>query len=154
MANKKINYTEIKLIPCKVCSNYFEIKIYANPNHVSYRQPIVAHIKRKTCSTECQNIWQRSISWEQRIGAERAEEIRDIRKKQLTENNPRKNPAVAERISESMKAYIIANPNSRKKEKNGFFGKTHSVEQKELWSNEKTGKWSYNILQKIKQTTN
>lgn len=150
----KINNTSISYINCVICSKQVEIKIYANPSHPEYLTPIVAYKKKITCSRECHKKWQKEIQWEERIGIERAEEIRKERSKSFKLNNPSKKPEVAKKISESLKKYLKSNPGLRSGENNAFFGKKHTNERKQKWSESKKGKWAYDQQQKEKQKLN
>lgn len=87
-------------------------------------------INKRFCSVKCQNEWQTTTSWDERIGVDRANEIRKERSLQVSgENNPSKDPLVASKISNSMKLYLQDNP--RIGNKNGFFGKEHTSEYKD-----------------------
>lgn len=150
----KINASTDSYIKCVTCSTQVAIKIYANPKHDSYGLPIVGHRSRITCSRDCHKQWQLSINWEDRIGTERAEEIRKIRSEQASANNPSKLPGVAKKIGEGVSKFCKDNPNARIGLNNPFYGKKHTAEQKEKWAEDKTGKWAYNTEQKAKQTKN
>lgn len=150
----KINSSVKTTKKCASCDNLIEIKVYAHPSHPEYNQPIVGHRSRITCSRGCHRIWQNSLSWEERIGKERADEIRQVRSVSATQNNPSSRPGISDKISKSLKQYYQENPGIRAGENNSFYGKVHSLERKEEWSKNKKGKWSYNIKQKDKQTLN
>jgi len=136
------------------CSNQVTIKIYANPNHPNYNQPIVGYRKRVACSHWCHTVWQKSIPWEDRIGKEIADKIRSIRSESAKKDNPSTRPGVAEKISNGMKKFLKENPGSRSAENNPFFGRTHSEELKQVWRESKKGKWAYDIQQKETQRQN
>lgn len=137
-----------------MCENYFFINQFSNPKHPNFGNPIKKHRKKIVCSKKCHDLWQKSISWEKRIGEERAEEIRKIRHISFSENNPNKIPGVSEKISISLKKYISEHPESRVGQNNPFFGKQHSEKQKEIWRNNKKGQKSYSREQEEKQKKN
>lgn len=139
---------------CASCDSQIEIRIIGNKNNPEHGMPIVRHRKKQFCSVECQNIWQNSIPWEDRIGKERAEAIRLERSEQLKKNNPHNDPEVAEKISIGIKKYLKENPDARIGENNGFYGKTHSKETIEHWIDTKSGKLSYDEEQQQKQKNN
>jgi len=150
----KINSTEQIVKNCIICNKQINIKIYSNPLNTEYLSPIVAHKKKITCSRNCHKIWQKQILWEDRIGLEKAEQIRKIRSEAARKNNPSKNPDVAKKISNSMKQYCELNPGIRSGENNSFYRKSHTPQRKQKWSENKKGKWAYNLLQKEKQKEN
>lgn len=155
MPYSKFNYSID--IPCAnaACTNKITVTINGDPSSPDYGQRIVRHAKRKCCSKECNAIWQQSITWEERFGKDRAEEIRVAQSLRVAgDNNPSKDPEVAKKISKSLSYTLQKNPELRSGENNGFFGKKHSVEQKEKWSNDKRGKWPYTPEQKEKQSKN
>jgi len=117
------------MLICEKCNNEFERKN-----------------KQRFCSKNCQKEWQSQITWEERIGKQRAKEIRQKRSKQVSgENNPSCRPEVSQKISESLKTYLIKNP--RIGELNHFFSKKHSDETKKHLSESKKGKWAYTSKQ-------
>jgi len=150
----KINSSKTVTKKCVCCDNLIDIKIYANPKHPEYLLPTAGYKSRITCSRKCHKIWQKSIPWEERIGKEKAVKIRKIRSTEATNNNPSTRPGVAEKISNTMKQLLADNPDMRLGENNGFYGKSHTAERKKQWSEDKKGKWSYNLEQKEKQTRN
>lgn len=152
----KINITSITNKKCAnpLCSNQIEIKIYSNPTHPNYGHPIVAHQRKITCCHDCHTAWQKSISWEDRIGTERATEIRKVRSELAKIDNPSTRPGGAEKVSAGMKRFLKENPEARQGENNPFYGRTHKLETIEYWKSSKAGKWSYNEEQKAKQTKN
>lgn len=150
----KINSTKSIYKKCLICNSQILIKLYANPTHPDYNQPVVKSKRKITCSRNCHKQWQLSIAWEDRIGKDRAEEIRKARSESSKTNNPSTFPGVAKKISESMKKYLAENPEARLGENNGFFGKKHTDYTKEKLRITKQGKWSYNKEQKEKQTKN
>lgn len=150
----KINSTFSIKKKCIMCENEFFIKTYSNPKHPKFGDVIPKHKKKIVCSRDCHRAWQKSISWEERIGEQRANEIREIRRVWAINNNPNSIPGISEKIGKSLKKYLAENPNSRIGENNPFYGKNHTAEQKELWRNKKRGKWSYSVEQKQKQTAN
>lgn len=143
-----------KQIHCAVCSTSIEIKVYDNPDHPEFGQPTVKYKKTNTCSVLCQHEWQKSISWEQRIGKKRADEIRSERKMQLERYNPSTDPKIAAKIGSSLKAFLKNNSHTRTGENNPFYNKKHSEENIQHWKKSKAGKWSYNAEQKEKQAKN
>ena len=136
------------------CNTLIEIKIYNNPLHCDYGCPIVAYQKRITCSHECHTAWQKSIPWEDRIGKDRAGEIRKAQSDRAKIDNPSTRPGVAKKISNSMKQYLKDNPDARAGDNNPFYGRTHDKDLIEHWKNTKKGKWSYDASQKENQTAN
>lgn len=152
----KINSTTLIHKKCEnpLCNNPIEIKIYSNPLHPNYGFPIVAYQKRITCSHECHTLWQKSISWEDRIGKDRASEIRKTQSHRAKIDNPSTRPGIAKKISNSMKEYLKDNPGARAQDNNPFYGQTHDKDLIEHWKNTKTGKRSYNAEQKEKQSLN
>lgn len=146
MENKHFEIKE-----CEFCKTEMKLKIVQKgPRKGQLDKKVLG---KRFCSKECQDKWQRGISWEDRIGKDRASEIRSERSIQVSgENNPSKNPLVAKKISESMKKHLESNP--RYGEKNGFYGKEHSDEYK-IWASEsRSGKRSYDDEQHIKQKKN
>jgi hypothetical protein len=116
-------------IKCQYCDQVFQVK--------------KGRIKAKFCSKVCQINWQKSISWEERIGKEKADQIRKERSEQKSgKNNPTANPEIAKKVSESLKKYLKENP--RIGDKNPFYGKQHSEENKKYLSESKKGKRAYN----------
>lgn len=111
---------------CEFCKNIFKPKEQSS----------------RFCSVKCLNEWQKTVSWEDRIGKKRADEIRLQRKLQLTENNPHKNPEVKNKISASLKEYL-SNKSHRTGTNNPFFGKNHTEEFKQKSRESKKGKWAY-----------
>ena len=101
------------------------------------------HKTARFCSVECQNIWQRTTPWDERIDKKRAEEIRKERSIQVGgDNNPSKRKDVAKKISNSLKKYLSENP--RVGELNPFYGHHHTEEFKKNHRESKKGKWAYN----------
>lgn len=152
----KINSTSKTYKKCAnpKCNVSIFVKIYNNPDHSAYGTPIKAHRTKITCCRVCHSEWQRSISWEERIGKEKANQIREDRRTQLLNNNPSSDPIVAEKIRNGMTSYLEKHPEVRQGVNNPFFGHSHSPEQILKWKNDKLGKWSYNTVQKEKQTRN
>lgn len=136
------------------CKNNIEIKIINDPLNSDYGLPIIKHRKRKTCSVQCQNDWQKTCSWEDKFGKDKA----SILKKQLSDrvsiNNPSSDPEVATKISNSLKQFIKENPEKRIGENNPFYGKKHTVETIQHWKDTKAGKRAYNDCQREKQLQN
>ena len=150
----KINSSKTITKKCVCCDSLIDIKIYANPKHPEYLLPTAGYKSRISCSRECHKTWQKTVSWEDRIGKDRAEEIRKIRSQSAKTDNPSTRPGVAEKISNSTKQFLSEHPGVRSGKNNGFHGKSHTEERKEQWRNDKKGKWSYNPEQKEKQTLN
>jgi hypothetical protein len=150
----KINSSFNTYQNCASCNNIITVKTYANPNNPNYGKPIVAHKTKITCSRKCHKEWQKAISWEERIGLERANQIREERREQLLSNNPSTDPEVAKKIGTSLSEYLTKNPEVRQGKNNPFFGHSHDPAQIEKWKNDKSGKWSYSPEQKEKQTKN
>jgi hypothetical protein len=98
--------------------------------------------KSRFCSKDCVNIWQRRIKWEDRIGEEKAKEIRESTSERVSgDGNPSKNPEVAKKIGKALKQYLLENPKCG--EKNPFFGKKHTEDYKKKSSESKVNKWAY-----------
>jgi len=93
--------------------------------------------KKRFCSKKCLNEWQREVMWEERIGFDRAEEIREIRRENFVSNNPNNDWKVRIKKSESLKKYLKENP--RFGSKNGMYGKKHTEEYKKNASENKKG---------------
>ena len=126
---------------CEICDNYMEIKLVSNKKSNNYGKPTR---NKRFCSTKCQNEWQRTVKWEDRIGVDAANKIRNETSLRVSgDKNPSTNKNVALKISESIKKYLSENP--RIKEKNGMYNKKHSDEYKKKSSDSKKGKWSYDI---------
>ncbi len=136
---------------CENCGEIIEIKIATKGSRKG--KPIKIHENKKFCSIVCLNEWQKKVSWEDRIGEERAKEIRKERSDQVSgDKNPSKDPNVAKKISKSMKEYLKENP--RMGENNPFFGKEHSDEYKKWASTSRKGKRSYDDDGYLKQKQN
>jgi len=144
--------TTDSFINCLICNAKIKIRVYSNPLHDEYNKPIVKNKKTKFCSKQCQKQWQQSITWEDRVGSEFAENFRIKMSKLSSENNPSTFPGVSAKISKSLSRYLKNNPRSG--ELNPFYGKTHTDEFKIQMSKSKKGKWSYNIEQKQRQFEN
>lgn len=150
----KINSSNSIYKKCVSCDNQVLIKVYSHPNHPEYKQPISAYKKRIACSRECHKNWQLSITWEDRVGQEFANEFRKKMSMLSSDNNPSTFPGVAEKISNSLKDYLSKHPEARLGENNGFFGRKHTDKTIMHWKNTKAGKCSYTPEQKEKQTKN
>ena len=150
----KINSTKVSYSNCTICNAQIQIKLYNNPKHINFGQPIVAHKNKITCSRACHKQWQLSLSWEERIGKDKAEQIRANRSITAKANNPSTRPGTANKISKTLKLYFNQNPKLREGIKNPFFGRKHKAETIEHWKNTKKGKWAYNQEQKLKQEQN
>jgi 5-methylcytosine-specific restriction endonuclease McrA len=132
---------------CETCGK--TIKVRFNKHGDVY----VQDKNKRFCSLKCLNDWQKSTIWENIIGEECADRIRKERSEQVKgDKNPSKNKDVAEKISKSMKIFLLENP--RIGDKNPFYGKHHSDEYKKNSSESKKGKWSYNEDQYIKLCDN
>lgn len=112
---------------CERCGKTFQVKFRAR--------------KGRFCSKLCMNEWQITCRWEDRIGEEKAAEIREKRRLTMLKNNPNNDPEVLRKKSESLKIFLAKNP--RMGEKNPFFGKMHSDENKNRWKYTKSGKRAY-----------
>jgi hypothetical protein len=150
MSNK--NYVILKDCANPLCNKQIQIKMIGDDTNKDYGQPIVKHRKKKTCSVTCQIAWQSSISWEERVGIEFATEFRQKMSILSSENNPSTFPGVADKISTSLKKYLMENP--RVGEANPFYGKNHTAETIQHWKDTKSGKTSYNQEQQLKQLKN
>ena len=127
---------------CEFCNSDMMLKINKNKKSINYGKIIKIHKNKKFCSKECQIEWQKTISWEERVGKETAEKIRKESSLRVSgENNPTKNKDVAKKVSESLKIYFKYNP--RYDEKNPFYGKKHTDEYKNISSEKRKGKRSY-----------
>lgn len=135
---------------CEVCDNLIEIRIITDINDPDYGQPYVKHRKKRFCSRECLNIWQRNVKWEDRVGEVTADWIRSETSKRVSgDNNPTKNKETAKKVSESLKKYLKDNP--RLGELNPMFGKPHTDEYKKWAIESREGKRSYDEEQYQRQ---
>ena len=156
MAKFKRKYTYIQDKKCinPSCDGRISIRIIGDPDSDDYGLPVPSDRRKIACSRECHKYWQKSISWEQRVGDEFATNFREKMRELSSTNNPSTFPGVAEKISRSLKKYLAENPHSRLGENNPFFGRTHSQETIQHWRDTKRGKWAYNLEQKEKQLQN
>jgi hypothetical protein len=150
--NKKYNYTQNKKCINSQCNNFIQLRIIGDTDSEDYNLPIPTDRRKIACSRECHKIWQKSISWEERVGKEFAAEFRKKMSILSSVNNPSTFPGVAEKISKGLKNYLAENPNARIGENNPFFGRKHSTETLDKWKESKREKWSYNQEQKERQT--
>ncbi len=126
---------------CKFCNKIIILKTGTKENNKT--KILVVDLNRKFCSTKCQIEWQRTVSWEERVGKEVADNIRiNVSERLKGDKNPSKNPEVALKISEGVKKFLKENP--RINEKNGFFRKKHTEEYKKLAKESRKGITSYN----------
>jgi hypothetical protein len=141
--NKRLNYT--RLCECRntSCSNEISIRFIGDPTHPEYNQPIKKHLKVKFCSVSCQNQWQKTISWEERYGEDKSKLMRDSLSDRSTHNNPSTDPEIAKKISKGVALYCEKNPEVRRGENNGFFGRKHNDDTIGHWKNSKKGKRAY-----------
>jgi 5-methylcytosine-specific restriction endonuclease McrA len=151
---RKYNYTEQKQCANPGCTKFFDLRIIGDTDSPDYSLPVLKNRKKITCSVKCQQAWQQSIPWEDRVGIEFATGFRKKMSILSSTNNPSTFPGVSEKISNGMKKYIADNPGIRSGENNSFFGKTHTDETKQYLKETKLGKWSYSAEQKNKQTEN
>ena len=122
---------------CEVCVKEFQTR----------------HRTSRFCSRECQNQWQRSIPWEQRVSSEVADQIRkQVSIRVSGDGNPSKNPDVSRKISTSLKAHL--ENVDRTGENNPFYGKHHTETLKQKQSELKAGKRSYDSAQFFLQNQN
>lgn len=84
------------------------------------------------------------------MGSETAAAIRKVRREACITDNPSTRPGVAEKISKTMSQYLQENPDVRRGENNPFYGKQHSEEQKQKWSDQKKGKVAWTPEQREK----
>ena len=152
--NKKTVYREYKNCVNTECSNQIMIRMIGDQSSSEFRMPVPSDRRKLACCRECHRIWQKSISWEQRVGEEFAAGFRKKMSELSSTNNPSTFPGVAEKISKSLKKYLKENPEMRLGENNGFFGRKHSEETIQHWKETKKGKWSYNQEQREKQLAN
>jgi hypothetical protein len=152
--SKKYTYTQNKKCINPQCKNLFPVRMIGDIDSKDYNLPIPTDRRKLACSRECHKYWQKSISWEERVGTDFATEFRKKMSILSSENNPSTFPGVAEKISNSMKRYLAENPQARLAENNGFYGHKHTDKTIEHWKNTKSGKWAYNTAQKEKQIKN
>jgi hypothetical protein len=151
---RKYNFIQNKKCINPNCDNCFPIRIIGDVDSKDYNLPVPTDRRKMACSRDCQKYWQKSISWEKRVGENFAKEFRKKMSNLSSSNNPSTFPGVAEKISKSMKQYLSTNPQARMGGNNGFFGHRHSEETIKNWRESKKGKWAYNQEQKEKQTKN
>lgn len=138
---------------CEICDNLIEIRIITDIDNPDYGLPYVKHRKKRFCSRECLNVWQRQVKWEDRLGKDVSDRIRKETSDRVKgDKNPTKNKEVAKKVSESLKKYLKDNP--RFGEQNPMFGKIHTDEYKKWASESREGKWSYNEEQHQRQLEN
>lgn len=131
---------------CEYCDNKIKLKIDSRKNSITYGEILKSHKKRRFCSVECVNNWQKDVKWEDRIGKEAADRIRlETSKRMVGDKNPSKNKEVSKKISESLKKYLQKNP--RIGNKNPFFGKHHTEECKD--KHRKNKKVNVHIMKKV-----
>jgi len=152
--DRKYTYIQNKKCINPQCNNHFPIRMIGDKNSEDYNLPVTTDRRKLACSRECHKYWQKSISWEQRVGEEFAAEFRKKMSELSSTNNPSTFPGVAEKISKSLTQYLADNPQARLGENNPFYGKTHSEETKQHLKETKQGKWAYTPEQKEKQTQN
>lgn len=127
---------------CEECGNLMKIKINNKKGSKNYGKIIKIHQKKRFCSTKCQNEWQKSTKWEERVGVDTAERIRQQTSERVKgDKNPSKNPSVSGKISKSLKEHLKENP--RIGDKNPMFGKKHTDEFIHWASESRKGKRSY-----------
>jgi len=129
---------------CELCDNMIELTLVTNKYRKNYGKIVKSQENRRFCSLKCQNKWQRQIKWEDRVGKEVADRIREETSVRVKgDKNPTKNENVAKKVSNSLKKYLIDNP--RCGEKNPFYGKEHTEEYKQWARKSRESKWSYDI---------
>ena len=127
---------------CEYCKKEYDAKVY----QTGERKGLLKRPQQRFCSRICQNGWQQNVSWEDRIGIDRANEIRSERSEQVSgDKNPSKNPLVARKISKSLSKTLRENPLLRVGDKNSFYGKKHTDEYKEWASESRKGKRAYDV---------
>jgi HNH endonuclease len=151
---RKYTYKELKNCINPSCNNQIQLRIIGDKDSKEYGLPVSSDRRKLACSRECHNLWQKSITWEQRVGEEFAAQFRQKMSNLASTNNSSTLPGIAEKISKSMKQYLSKNPQARLGKNNGFFGHKHSAETIQHWKEIKRGKWAYNQEQKEKQTKN
>ena len=140
---------------CEVCGDDMQLKTVQKKGSKNFGKIIVQHKNKKFCSKECQIKWQRTISWENRIGVDVANKIRsDASERVKGENNPTCDPEIAKKVSDGLKEYLKKHPEERIGEKNGFYGKEHTDDYKKYARETKKGIRSYNDEQYIKKIEN
>jgi hypothetical protein len=151
---RKYTYKELKKCANSGCNNQIQIRIIGDKDSEEYGLPVPSDRRKLACSRECHKLWQKSITWEQRVGEDFAAEFRQKMSALSSTNNPSTFPGVAEKISKSLKQYLSENPQSRLGKNNGFFGHKHSEKTIQHWKEIKRGKWAYNQEQREKQLQN
>lgn len=129
---------------CEHCDNMIKLTVVTNKFRKNYGKIVKSQENRRFCSLKCQIEWQREIKWEDRVGKEVADRIREetsIRVK--GDKNPTKNKDIAKKVSDSLKKYLKDNP--RYGEKNPFYKKEHTEEYKQWAKESREGKRSYDI---------
>lgn len=125
---------------CEYCGNVMVLRISKQGKNKG--EIIKIHQTKRFCNVNCQNNWQKNITWEERVGKDIADKIRKETSERVSgDNNPTHNPEIAKKVSNSLKKYLKENP--RTGDKNPFFGKNHTEEYKEWASDSRKGKWSY-----------
>jgi len=151
---RKYTYKELRNCFNSNCKNQLLIRFIGDKNSDEFGLPVPTDRKKLACSRECHRIWQKSITWEERVGKEFADNFRHKMSVLSSTNNPSTFPGVAEKISTGMKEYLANNPDARRGENNGFFNRKHSEKTIQHWKETKKGKWAYNQEQKEKQLKN
>jgi len=123
---------------CEVCKNPFQVLCRTR--------------KGRFCSKVCMDEWQRTAPIEERYGEEGAKRMRETRRREWIDNNPNNNPDVLAIKSAKATEYRKAHPLNGVK--NPFFGRTHSVDLKNRYRRDRTGKRSYNDVQFARQNAN
>jgi len=156
MAKFKRKYTYINYKKCinPSCINLILIRTIGDVESEEYGLPIPTDRKKLACSRDCHRYWQTSISWEDRVGEEFANNHRKKMSVLSSINNPSTFPGVAEKISKGVKKYLSENPDARVGSNNPFYGRKHSEQTIQHWKNIKVGKQSYNDEQKSRQLKN
>lgn len=158
---KKIGFDFLYIIPksrpimikvCEYCGKELQLKIISRGKHTG--QICKKDQTKRFCGVDCLNNWQRTISWEDRIGKDVADEIRKNTSIRVSgDNNPTCKKEIAEKVSNSLKKYLENNP--RIGEKNSFYGKKHTDEYIKWASESRKGKRSYDEIgyQKLVENT-
>ena len=144
----KFLYIQIKIMvkKCETCGKEMILQTVQKKGAKNYGDLIARHKNKKFCCSQCQKVWQKNVSWEDRVGVETADRLRKEASDRVSgEKNPSCNSEVAKKISETLKLFLKENP--RFGEKNSFYQKHHSEELKtflsKLYKNKKLSDETY-----------
>lgn len=140
---------------CETCEKIMLLRVVNKKGSKNYGKVLVSDKNKRFCSIECQNIWQNKISWEDRVGVNTANRIRNETSERVKgDKNPTSDPKIAKKVSESLKKYLKENPEERIGEKNAFYGKKHTDEYKKWATESRKGIDQCTPEQRIKQYEN